>query len=359
METQTAIPKKEGAESFDQLRNLSCTNGLSKVMETIVLEKLTNEVQLKSNQYGGIRGSSTNHFLINMMDNILNALEDPANVVALMSIDFSKAFNRVDHRTCIDALAQAGASSHSLSMVSAFLRNRQMRFNVNNVLSSSRQVRGGSPQGTKLGNFLFVVTIDKIEERLRDLTPSIEDPSVITDELDEDDSLGLRFLAGRVGAVRRFNSGVEHTSTPHKTGEMNSVLRYGDNSGRDPTLDPTFDLVPSPPNEPWFDKYVDDVNAGEALQVSNASLKISDQRTVRSILAGGCQEAFERISSNAASIGMQVNPSKTQLLCVSGSSYCDTTCHIEINDEKIVSLPSMTLLGFPFGNRPNIDQHIA
>ena len=54
LETQTAIPKKESTTSFDQLRNISCTNGLSKVMEAIFLEKLLEEISLKSNQYGGI-----------------------------------------------------------------------------------------------------------------------------------------------------------------------------------------------------------------------------------------------------------------------------------------------------------------
>ena len=100
METQSAIPKKDGASTFDHLRNLSCTNGLFKVMETVVLERLLEEVKVGSNQYGGVRGSSTNHFLINMMDKIINCLEDPSNVVALVSIDFSKAFNRVNHRPC-------------------------------------------------------------------------------------------------------------------------------------------------------------------------------------------------------------------------------------------------------------------
>lgn len=102
VETQTAIPKKDGADSFDQLRNLSCT---SKVMESIVLKRMLEEIKLKSNQYGGIRGSGTTHFLIAIWDKILRGLEEPTAVASLLSIDFSKAFNRVDHSTCLNALA--------------------------------------------------------------------------------------------------------------------------------------------------------------------------------------------------------------------------------------------------------------
>ena len=53
LETQNAIPKCDNASDFDQLRNLSCTNALSKILESVVLDKLRKEVTISSNQYGG------------------------------------------------------------------------------------------------------------------------------------------------------------------------------------------------------------------------------------------------------------------------------------------------------------------
>ena len=134
-------------------------------MESIVLERLLIEVKIKPNQYGEIRGSSMIHFLISIWERILSTLEDPATAMTLMSVDFSKAFNRVDHVVCLQALAENGTLTDSLAMISSFLKDRCMRFKVNNILSSERQVKGGSPQGTKLGNFLFIITIDRIEEQ--------------------------------------------------------------------------------------------------------------------------------------------------------------------------------------------------
>ena len=162
--TQSAIPKKQGADTFDQSRNLFCANGLSKVLESVVLERLLQEVNLRRNQYGGIRGCSTNYFLIKMWDSILRGLDEPGTAVSLVSIDFSKAFNRVDHSYCLQALAEEGASTHSLRMVSAFLKGCRMRFKVNNVYSDEKNVNEGSPQGTRLGNFLFIVAVNKIED---------------------------------------------------------------------------------------------------------------------------------------------------------------------------------------------------
>ena len=61
-------------------------------METFILERLREEVTIRSNQYGGIRGSGMNNFLIRSWHNILSALDTPNSAVALLSIDFSKVF---------------------------------------------------------------------------------------------------------------------------------------------------------------------------------------------------------------------------------------------------------------------------
>ena len=74
-ETQSAIPKCDSATNFDQLRNLSCTNSLSKVLESYVLDKLREEIRFRNNQFGGIKGSGTAHFLIECWDQILWSID--------------------------------------------------------------------------------------------------------------------------------------------------------------------------------------------------------------------------------------------------------------------------------------------
>ena len=159
-ETQTVIPKCNNSASFNELRNLSCTNLFSKLMEVFLLKRLSREVNTNRNQYGGIKGSGTNHFLINTYHNIMTALENNRNAVSIISVDFSKAFNRMDHHHCLRAFEHKGASTPSLQIIAALLRDRSMSIKVGNVLSASRHIKGGSPQGTKFGNFLFTVTID-------------------------------------------------------------------------------------------------------------------------------------------------------------------------------------------------------
>ena len=127
---------------------------MSKLLESYVLDQLKDELTIRPNQYGGLQGSGTNHFLIQCWDNILRALDTPETAVSLLSIDFSKAFNRMDHAACLTALANCGASTDSLAMIAAFLTGRKMKVKVNYSFSSPRAVKGGSPQGTRLGNFL-------------------------------------------------------------------------------------------------------------------------------------------------------------------------------------------------------------
>lgn len=58
------IPKKTIPETPDNLQNISCTQLLSKVYEGFVLEWLS--VKLRTKQYGWVKGSGTEHFLVEL-----------------------------------------------------------------------------------------------------------------------------------------------------------------------------------------------------------------------------------------------------------------------------------------------------
>ena len=120
----TSIPKKQSPEDLGELRNISCTPLLSKVMEFFVLEQLKKEVYPSNNQFGGLPGCGTSHYLIDAWDSILEGLENVGSTVNLVSIDFAKAFNSMAHQACIDALVTQGASTLMARMVGSFLINR-------------------------------------------------------------------------------------------------------------------------------------------------------------------------------------------------------------------------------------------
>ena len=93
LEKVTVIPKNSSPGSLNELRNLSCTPLYSKLLESFVLEELKREVKLSESQFGGVKGSGVDYFLIESWHKILSDLEDRRAGANIVSIDFEKAFN--------------------------------------------------------------------------------------------------------------------------------------------------------------------------------------------------------------------------------------------------------------------------
>ena len=64
IEYVTPIPKKTIPETADDLRNKSCTQLFSKVYKCFILEWLGKQISLRTNQYGGTKGSEAEHYLL-------------------------------------------------------------------------------------------------------------------------------------------------------------------------------------------------------------------------------------------------------------------------------------------------------
>lgn len=142
------------------MRNLSCTQLFSKVYESFILEWLGNQVKLQDNQYGRGKRVRYEHFLVNLGQKVLENIEDPMAGSLLMSIDFAKAFNRLDFSLCVRCLTSRGADNNLIQVVAPFLSGRVMRVKAGSELSDPRQVLGVVPQGSLLGVFIFNLAID-------------------------------------------------------------------------------------------------------------------------------------------------------------------------------------------------------
>ena len=93
-------------------------------------------------------------------DEVLTNLDEKNAASNLISVDFSKAFNRMHHFRCLESLVDLGADMQTVDWVACFLFGRTMSVRVENTFSEPRSAPGGSPQGSILGNFLFCATTD-------------------------------------------------------------------------------------------------------------------------------------------------------------------------------------------------------
>ena len=123
-EEVTILPKTSSPASYDECRNVSCTSLFSKLCESFMLEMIHEEIQPEPHQFGGRRGVGPDHLLSELITNIMETLDDNRSCASLISVDMSKAFNRVDHNVCLQAMAEQGASNQTLKMTASFLEER-------------------------------------------------------------------------------------------------------------------------------------------------------------------------------------------------------------------------------------------
>ena len=164
VEHVTPISKIPLPQSEDDLRPISLTSFPSKVLEQFVVGWLLDVFghKLDFRQYGGFRGNSVCHYLIEFINFILHQQESESTAVLASLVDFSKAFNRQDHSILITKLCDLGTPGWLLKIVVAFLSNRSMKVKYKGAYSSLFSLPGGGPQGSLLGLFLFLVLIDDI-----------------------------------------------------------------------------------------------------------------------------------------------------------------------------------------------------
>ena len=163
--TEYGIPlqKQSNPENEDQLRIISLTSFFSKTFEHFIIEWLMKYVgdKIDPNQYGGQRQNSITHYLIEYINFVLynQDMSNPRAVLALM-VDFKKAFNRQNHNKLVTLLNDMGVPGWLLSIIIGFLSDRELILRYKGGQSDRKSLPGGSPQGTRLGMFLFLIMIN-------------------------------------------------------------------------------------------------------------------------------------------------------------------------------------------------------
>lgn len=156
------IPKEKAASSIDKQRPISLTDHFAKIAEVFIYRKLLADVrhQLDPKQFGARAGRSTTHCLVEIYNFLCKRAELPSNVTSIVSTDFSRAFDRVDHTILIRKLITLEVHPWVIVWICSFLTDRQNQVRYHGELSSTRSMTAGVPQGTRLGPLLFLVLID-------------------------------------------------------------------------------------------------------------------------------------------------------------------------------------------------------
>ena len=322
-------------------------------------------MSLSTAQYGGVKGTSTDHFLIDSWQNILSTLEDPNAAASICSIDFEKAFNRMSHSECLSALERYGAGTLASRMVPALLYRRKMTVKVGTDFSAPRPVNGGSPQGSLLGNFLFCLTTDCF-------------PRLCENDVDVDvgveGAVGMEDV-GVGGAVGMEEHQAEVVVTPTDSCSSDDEIRRArprrrmpwnsSDSEEETAISSQYQInafFPKPNG--WEEKrlfdcvYIDDFNTIEKTLIKKSPVHISSSKQRVLVHAPKSELRFKQLNNKAAEIGMRINCKKTQMLCITGRLDSKIDSYIYDGTNRIESSDTLKILGFTFGRSPGPEEHV-
>ena len=121
------------------------------------------EHQLDPDQFGGIKGNSISHYMIELTNFILynQDLKNPQTILAAF-LDFRQGFNRCQHSIFIDILAnEYSVPGWLLRILVGYLKERHLRVRFKGEVGDEKDIFGGGGQGVPLGLWIFLFMIDK------------------------------------------------------------------------------------------------------------------------------------------------------------------------------------------------------
>ena len=109
------------------------------------------------------------------MYKVISGIEKLLNYATLVAVDFTKAFDRINHTVAVSKIISSRVRPSIVSTISSFLSDRSQSVKHKGQLSGLKNITCGVPQRTKLGPAIFSVMVNDAAETTPDRWKFVDD----------------------------------------------------------------------------------------------------------------------------------------------------------------------------------------
>ena len=158
--------KKAKISSIDNYRPVAIASVVSKVLERIMLDRLSEYLDTMGNQFGFKPKLGTDMCIYSLKE-IIGSYSRLNGCVFSCFLDASKAFDRVKHSMLFTKLLRRGAPGYIVRLLMFWYAHQTMCVRWGGSVSSKFTVSNGVRQGGILSPFLFNVYMDDLSVNLK------------------------------------------------------------------------------------------------------------------------------------------------------------------------------------------------
>lgn len=149
-------------------RPITLTNSAYKIFTKCLANRLTDivEKRIGPHQTGFVQGRDIRENILTAQS-LIEHYKTNNQKIALLLLDWEKAFDRVDHRSLIKILKHLDFPPTILNAIKAIYRNSWAAIKINNKVSQQFKINSGVKQGCPLSPILFIIIIEVLHTQFK------------------------------------------------------------------------------------------------------------------------------------------------------------------------------------------------